>query len=105
MLQHQRPSSLEGFLELVNSALFDIEELRHSAEYDLEDFEALPGYILSLEQQLGAVRRHIESGDYPFADQDLPFMAIVNNQPDHSLPIKHVLRLINETHRKGLAEA
>lgn len=41
-------------------------------------------------------------GSYKFADQNLPFMGIVSGVDDMLLPIKLLLRTINETHRNGL---
>lgn len=105
MLKMKRPASMQAFLELVNSALIEVEELRMSMEFDMEGFEEVPTYIDVLEKQLIQLRDNMEQGNYDFADEDLPMMSYVNAQHEASLPFRSLLRLINETHRKGLESA
>jgi hypothetical protein len=49
-----------------------------------------------------AMRDGMRNGTYEFKDEDLPFMALVNNTSDRLLPFKVLLRTINQTHRNGL---
>ncbi len=98
----KRPRSVEEYRELIKSVLFDLEELRMSAEYDSEGFESLPTFVGPLEQELIALRQQLEQDELPQGNEDLAMMQIVNNLPDHALPFKGSLRLINETYRQGL---
>lgn len=95
---------MEAYKELVKSALFDAEELRSSIEYDMEFMEDADSFIGPLENSIRALFSSLESGDYEFGTENLPFMTIVETQNNMVLPFKPVLRMINETHTKGLQE-
>ena len=98
----KRPASMEEYLEMIKSTLFDLEELRMSVEYDEEFMEGTLPFIDPLEKGLSDLLNSIADGSYEFADTDLPFMPIVESPQSAMLPLKPVLRQINETHRKGL---
>ena len=98
----KRPATMEAYLELVKSALFDVEELRMSVEFDTEFMEGALSFVEPLENGLRGLQNALTDGSYEFADTDLPFMSIVESQSNVLLPFKPVLRQINETHRKGL---
>ena len=98
----KRPATMEEYLELVKSALFDVEELRMSVEFDMEFMEGALSFVEPLAKDLRDLQNAIEDGSYDFADADLPYMPIVQSQSNITLPFKPVLRMINETHRKGL---
>ena len=98
----RRPASMEEYLELIESALFDVDELRMSVEFDMEFMEGAMGFVDPLAKDLRDMQNAIKDGSYEFADADLPFMPIVQSQSNLNLPFKPVLRVINETHRKGL---
>ena len=98
----KRPATMEEYLELVKSALFDVEELRMSMEFDSEFMEGSLPIIGQLEKDLRNLQTALTDGSYEFEDTDLPFMPIVESQRNVMLPIKPVLRHINEIHRKGL---
>ena len=99
----KRPATMEDYIELVESALFDVEELRMSVEFDMEFMEGALSFIEPLEKGLRDLLNSLKDGSYEFADEDLPFMPIVEAQQNVMLPFKPVLRQINETHRKGLS--
>ena len=98
----KRPATMEDYIELVESALFDVEELRMSVEFDMEFMEGALSFIEPLEKGLRDLLNSLKDGSYEFADENLPFMPIVEAQQNVMLPFKPVLRQINETHRKGL---
>ncbi len=98
----KRPASMEDYIELVKSALFDVEELRMSVEFDMEFMESALSFVEPLEKGLRDLLHSLQDGNHEFADEDLAFMPIVEAQPNVMLPFKPVLRQINETHRKGL---
>lgn len=99
----KRPSSVEQYLDLVDQAIFESEELRFSAEYDAEYMGGVMAFIGELESGVKAMRQSMQEGNYVFSDQDLPFMELVRHQNERLLPFKELLRIINETHRQGLA--
>lgn len=100
-----RPSTQEAYIELVNQALIDAEELRSSIEYDEEYMSDAMGIAEKLENNLKALYASLIGGSYQFADEDLDFMEIINKAPDVWVPFKPMLRLINQTHRQGLEDA
>ena len=91
-----RPATQEAYVELVNQALIDAEELRSSIEYDEEYMGDAMGIAEKLENHLKSLYAAMQDGSYTFADEDLAFMEIVNTAPDVWLPFKPLLRLINQ---------
>lgn len=98
-----RPRTPEEYADLVEQALFEIEELRASAEYDMEEMGQALAFLDELEAGVRALLESMRDGSYRFADEDLPFMAVVEHVHESILPFKQLLRVINETHRAGLA--
>lgn len=99
----KRPASVEQYVDLVDQAIFEIQELRLSAEYDAEYMGGVMAFVGDLEAGVKAVRQSMRDGGYVFSDQDLPFMELVRHQDERLLPFKQLLRVVNETHRQGLA--
>lgn len=97
-----RAKSAEEYIELVKQALFEIQDLRSAVEYDMDYMGGALDFLGDLEAGIRAVYDSMEKGEYRFQDQDLPFMRLVDAADDRLLPFKHLLRIINETHRKGL---
>jgi len=97
-----RPSTQEAYIELVNQAMIDVEELRSSIEYDEEFMGGAIDIAEKLENNLKSLYASLIGGSYQFADQDLDFMEVVDTAPEIWLPFKPLLRLINKTHREGL---
>lgn len=98
----KRPKTVDQYVELVKQAMFEVEELRMAAEYDLEQMGGVMTFLELLEEQVKALWDSMVQGTYEFRDEDLPFMRIVNTADERLLPFKFLLRVINETHRKGL---
>ena len=97
-----RAKTVEEYVRLVNEALFETEELRIAAEYDMESMGNTAQFVDELEAGLRELRKRMEEGTYAFENRDLPFMELVNKQDDRYLPFKHLLKVINDTHRHGL---
>ena len=101
----KRPATFEDYIELVDQALFEVDELRFSVEFDEEFMEDALNFVGIMEQQLRDLLASMKEGSYEFADEDLPFMPFVKKQSNLILPFKGLLTLINNTHRKGLETA
>lgn len=97
-----RPKTANEYVELVRQALFELEDLRAAAEYDGESMGDALAFVDDLERGVRAVYDAMAAGRYEFADEDLPFMHIVQVADDRMLPFKNLLKVINETHRQGL---
>lgn len=98
----QRPTTPEGYIDLIKQAIFEVEDLRAAIEYDVEGMAGSTGFIDDLETQVKAVYKSMEDGTYQFEDKDLPFMALAREHGTFSLPFRDLLKIINDTHRMGL---
>lgn len=94
--------SVEEYVDLVDQAIYETEELRMASEYDMDSMGATAGFVDDLERSLRDLRQSMVEGHYQFENKDLPFMDIVENVSEHFLPFKFMLRRINDTHRFGL---
>ncbi|HED15629.1 MAG TPA: general secretion pathway protein GspF [Gammaproteobacteria bacterium] len=97
-----RARTTEEYIRLIEEAIYETEELRVAAEYDMESMGGVAGFVDQLEASMRELYNSMKEGSYRFADKDLPYMELLNKQNDRSLPFKHLLNVINTTHRKGL---
>ena len=97
-----RPKTPEQSVDLVDQALFEIEDLRLAAEYDMESMGAATEFLGELENDIRALRDSMADGTYRFGKDDLPFVKVVEHQDERILPFKQLLLKINETHTNGL---
>jgi len=100
----KRPSTMEAYIYLVQSALDDVIDLKMSAEYDMEDMGDALSFVAALETDVRKLLEELNSTQYNFKDQDLALMSIVNAQNDLILPFKSLFFRINDTHRNGLEQ-
>jgi hypothetical protein len=98
----QRPKTPEAYIELINQAIFEIDDLRAAVEYDSESMGGAIEFLGELDAHMKGLRKKMEEGTYRFEDKDLPFMEVVERSDERLLPFKYLLRMINATHRKGL---
>ena len=98
-----RPTTAEEYVDLVDQLLFELEELRIAAEYDMESLGAAMGFVDDLERDIKELRASMADGSYRFGKHDLGFMKLVEAQSDEMLPFKQLFRVINKTHKEGLA--
>ena len=97
-----RPKTPEQYVDLVDQALFEIEDLRLAAEYDMDSMGAATEFLADLEHDVRKLRQAMADGSYRFGKENLPFVNVVQNQDERILPFKQLLLKINETHIKGL---
>jgi hypothetical protein len=97
-----RPKTIEEYVDLVDQALFEVEELRFAAEYDMESLGSANAFVDVLEQEVRKLRASMADGSYQFGREDLPFMALVEKQDERVLPFQELFRAINKTHKEGL---
>ena len=96
-----RPKSAEEYVELVESALDELNELTASYEFDVEDAGSAVAILEPLKEGLRKLRASMADGSYFFENKDLPFMVLVNRY-HQAIPFTEVLATINKTHREGL---
>jgi hypothetical protein len=97
-----RPKTAEQYVDLVDQAIFEIEDLRLSAEYDMDSLGAATEFLSELERDVRKLRQSMADGTYQFGKENLRFMKVVEPQDERILPFKQLLLKINETHTKGL---
>lgn len=97
-----RPKTPEQYVDLVDQAIFEIEDLRLSAEYDMESLGAATEFLQDLETDIRQLRASMADGSYRFGKENLRFMRVVEPQDERILPFRQLLLKINETHIKGL---
>jgi len=96
-----RPKTAEQYVRMIDQAIIEIDELRSSYEYDIEEMGSVPPYLDTLEQALTALRKSMADGEYAFGKDDLPFMELVNRYKSR-IPFADLLAMINKTHKEGL---
>ncbi len=97
-----RPKTPEAYVDLVDQALFEIEDLRLAAEYDMDSMGAANEFLADLERDVRKLRDSMADGSYRFGKENLPFFNVVEQQDERILPFRQLLLKINETHLKGL---
>lgn len=98
----RRPKTLGVYTDLVDQAIFEVDELQASIEYDMEFMEGAAGFADTLGSQLKALLKSLQDNSYEFKDEDLPFMQLVNQSNELILPFRILLKQINDVHRQGL---
>ncbi len=98
------PQTVAEFLDLVDQAIFEMDELAICAEEDLDDEMAdLAQPFASISHRLRQLHQQVEQGKHQFADgNDLPFMPLVRTYR-HVIPIYQLFTLLNQAHRRGTA--
>ena len=97
-----RPKTPEEYVDLVDQALFEIEDLRLAAEYDIDSMGAATEFLDQLQRDVSKLRESMADGSYLFGKENLPYVKVVERQDESVLPFKLLLLKINETHIKGL---
>lgn len=96
-----RPKTAEQYVDMVEQAIVEVDELRSSYEYDIEEMGSVPTYLDALEQMLQHLHDSMADGSYVFGNDNLPFMEIVNRNRGR-IPFADLLAMINKTHKEGL---
>ena len=69
-----RPKTPEAYVDLVDQALFEIEDLRMAAEYDMESMGAATEFLAELERDVRKLSDSMADGSYRFGKENLPFL-------------------------------
>ena len=98
--------NVDDYMELINQALFEIEDLILCAEDEGEadaEFSAVMPDLRVIEAGLKALHAEILGGNYVIGrGEDLPCMPIVQ-RVRKSLPIVALIDAVNNAHKKGFA--
>jgi len=97
----KQPKSAEAYVDLVDQALTETQELRASFDYEMDEASQAPAFLEPLERALRDLRASMGDGSYYFENRDLPFMRLVHRYRS-AIPFAELLATINRTHREGL---
>ena len=97
----RRARSVKEYVEWLDQAVFEADDLRDCLEYEIEDMSTFPVFLDPLEEGIKAVYESMKAGTYSFGREDLPFMDLVARYSEE-IPFHTLLSQINETHRHGL---
>lgn len=97
-----RAQSVEEYVGLVDQVIFELEELVATSAFDIETIDANLDFINRLLGEVRALRASMADGSYLFGREDLPFMRLIRQCDERTLPFIRLFYRINETHRRGL---
>ncbi len=97
-----RPQTMNEYIELVQQAIFEVDELRVAAEWGADDGEGV-GFEFTepLNAQLRQLVEDLTTNHHVFGGGDLALMTLVRTNA-RNIPFKNLLDIINQTHRLGL---
>lgn len=98
----KKPKTVQEYVELIDQAIFEVEELRMAMEYDQDSMGGAEKFIDELEAGVRGIKQQMKEGTYQWATGDLPFMDVVKRTDSRLLPFKELLHAINHTHKTGL---
>ena len=98
-----RARSLDEYKEMLKDALYEIQEIRATAEFDdyMNDAVMIAG---SMEPELKSLLDKANSGSPQFGQHELTFMQNIAQIPTEIIPFKSLLLRINDTQKNGLEE-
>jgi len=101
-----KPKNVDDYVELINQALFEVDDLILCAEDEGEseaEFSTMMPDLRVIEAGLKALHAEILGGNYVIGrGEDLPFMPVVQKVRKR-LPIVMLIDAINSAHKKGFA--
>ncbi|MCW8853792.1 MAG: general secretion pathway protein GspF [Gammaproteobacteria bacterium] len=98
----RRARTVDEYVALVKDAVYEVDEMRASIEYDEEGMGEVAKFIDELEGHLKEIYNAMLSGDYCWRTGDLKYMDLIRHMDEGTLPFRSLLIQINETHTKGL---
>jgi hypothetical protein len=100
------PQTPDDYLDLIDQAVYEVEDLMAAAEYEElsqeDDLSAMRPVLQLLLTELKKLHAAVQSGVQPLGSgQDLPFMTLVR-QWKTRLPVGGLFEAVNEVQKKGL---
>ncbi len=101
----KKPTTYDEYVDLVHQAVYEVDEMRASIEYEPEYMERWSGLLDLLDGVLRRMYDEMVADTYQFpTGKDLAYMQVLNRYgPD--FPFKQLLIRINDTHKNGLDRA
>ena len=93
--------TVEQYQHLVDEALIEVEEMQASIDFDREYMENTSYFIEPIKTTLEQLKQELKTNSHQFGGEDLPYMKFLTNIPTEILPIKYLLKVINEVHTEA----
>ncbi len=98
----RRPKTRQEYIELVEQALFEVDDLRAAAEWDDDEENALLSLASTLASHLIHLREQlVNHTDRSGNGEELPLLAVARHHAQQ-IPFKGLLDTISQTYRLGL---
>jgi hypothetical protein len=98
----QRARNVTEYVELIKSALLEIEDLRATMEYDEESMGEVASFIDRLKKPLDDIHQQMLDNEYTWGKDDLDFIKVIEHTDERLIPFAELLYRINATHTLGL---
>ena len=98
----ERARTAAEYAGLVDQVIFELEDLRATADFDLDTIDADMSLVERLLGELRELRASMADGSYLFGRTDLPFMRLLKKSDEKTLPFIRLFYQINQTHKLGL---
>ncbi len=98
----RRARTVDEYVAWVKDALYELDDMRASIEYDEEGMGASRPYIEEIESSLKNIFEQMKSGDYCWNTGDLSYAATIRDLDESVVPFRQLLIRINDTHKNGL---
>ena len=98
----RRARTVEEYVALLKDALYEVEEMRASIAFDEEGMGASVPYMDEIESCLKGIFEQMKTGDYCWNTGDLPYVSVIRDLDDGTIPFRSLLVRINDTHKNGL---
>jgi len=98
----RRARTVEEYVAWLKDALYEVEDMRASIDYDEEGMGATRPYIEEIESSLKGIFKLMESGDYCWNTGDLAYVSVIRDLDESVIPFRQLLIRINDTHKNGL---
>ena len=97
-----RARTVDEYIHLIREAMYEVDEMRASLEFDEDSMSAYAQFIDDLESSLKHLYQSMLDGTYSWRTGDLAYMDVIRDLDDKVMPIRALLTRINETHKQGL---
>lgn len=101
-MNFKRPKTVDEYIDLMHQAVYEIDEMRSTLDYDPESAQQYGPFIEHLDTQVRKVFDDMIGGRYEWGcGEDLPFYPLVVKY-GRFIPFQRLLMTLNDTHKNGL---
>lgn len=98
----RRARTVDEYVAMIQDAIYEVDEMRASIEYDEEYMAESSAIIDELESTLKEMMDAMKNGTYGWRTGDLKYIAVIKDLDERVVPFRSLLLRINDTHKHGL---